>query len=250
MARPEPGTRLTPFYGTRVAGGGLLCELVLVPYLTREFFARPCLEVAPDLLGCHVVHQIEGGPRRAGRIVEVEAYLGDGRDPGSHSHRGATPRNRAMFGPPGRFYAYRSMGLHVCVNVVCEPEGCGAAVLLRAVEPLAGEPRMRRARGGLDGVTLTNGPGKLTQAFGITLEHDGRSALRGRLRIEAPPAPTELRILTSPRIGLSRGTELFYRFCVDGSRYVTRSPLNRRARPLRLSSSWDQSQPGRSHRSQ
>ena len=202
-----------------------------MPYLTSEFFARPCLEVAPTLLGCRLVHRIDGR-RLAGRIVEVEAYLGGGQDPGSHSHRGPTPRNRAMFGPPGRFYVYRSMGLHVCVNVVCEPRDHGAAVLLRAVEPLQGEARMRRARGGRNGTELTNGPGKLSQALGITLEHDGTSALRGALRIEANPSEPQLRILTSPRIGLSRGTELRYRFFVDGNPYVTRSSLNRSAERL------------------
>ena len=167
-----------------------------------------------------------------GRIVEVEAYLGDGQDPGSHSHRGPTPRNRAMFGPPGRFYVYRSMGLHLCTNVVCERENHGAAVLLRAVEPLEGESRMRRARAGRDGVELTNGPGKLSQAFGITLEHYGRSALRGALRIEADSDAPRPRILVSPRIGLSQGTELCYRFFVEGSPYVTRSRLNRSAERL------------------
>ncbi len=202
-----------------------------VPYLTRAFFARPCLEVAPALLGCRLVHRIDGR-RLAGRIVEVEAYLGGGQDPGSHSYRGPTPRNRAMFGPPGRFYVYRSMGLHVCTNVVCEPRDHGAAVLLRAVEPLDGEARLRRARGGRDGFELTNGPGKLSQAFAITLEHYGRSALRGALRIEADGAAPRPRILTSPRIGLSRGTELRYRFFVDGNPYVTRSPLNRSAERL------------------
>ncbi len=202
-----------------------------MPYLTRAFFARPCLEVAPALLGCPLGHRIDGR-RLAGRIVEVEAYLGGGQDPGSHSHRGPTPRNRAMFGPPGRFYVYRSMGLHVCTNVVCEPREHAAAVLLRAVEPLDGEASMRRARGGRDGSELTNGPGKLSQAFAITLEHYGRSALRGALRIEADGAAPRPRILTSPRIGLSRGTELRYRFFVDGNPYVTRSSLNRSAERL------------------
>ncbi len=202
-----------------------------MPYLTREFFARPCLEVAPALLGCRLVHRVNGG-LLVGRIVEVEAYLGDGHDPGSHSNRGPTPRNRAMFGPPGRFYVYRSMGLHVCTNVVCEPRDQGAAVLLRAVEPLDGQARMRRARGGRDGFELTNGPGKLSQAFAITLEHYGHSALRGALRIEADRDAPRPRILTSSRIGLGRGAELRYRFFVDGNPYVTCSPLNLSAERL------------------
>jgi len=222
--------------------------LLGVPYLTRDFFTRPCLEVAPDLLGCRLVQRIDGGPRRVGTIVEVEAYLGNGHDPGSHSHRGLTARNRAMFGAPGRFYVYRSMGLHICTNVVCEPKESGAAVLLRAVEPVEGTEAMRRARRGLNGAALTNGPGKLSQAFSITLEHYGRSALRGALRIEAGPSVRSFRILASPRVGLSRGTELPYRFFVEGSPYVTRSPLNRSAHPLSLSPSWDRNQPEHSSR--
>ena len=201
-------------------------------YLTRNFFARPCLEVAPELLGCRLVHRLDGRTRLVGSIVEVEAYVGDGRDPSSHSHRGPTRRNRAMFGPPGRFYVYRIMGLHVCTNIVCEPEDRGAAVLLRAVEPLEGADSMRRARGGRNDDELTNGPGKLSQAFGITLDHYGQSVLHGALHIEAGPATPEPRILASPRIGISQGTELPYRFFVAGSPCVTRSPLNRQARPL------------------
>ena len=114
--------------------------------LPRRFFARPTLDVARDLLGAHLVRRV-GGERLVTRIVEVEAYLGDGSDPGSHCHRGLTPRNRAMFGPPGRLYVYRSYGIHTCVNVVCEEEGVAGAVLLRAAEPLMGVDRMRRNRG-------------------------------------------------------------------------------------------------------
>ena len=113
--------------------------------LSRRFFARPCLEVAPELLGCLLVHELDG-ERLEGRIVEVEAYLGDGSDAASHAHRGPTPRSEIMFGRPGHFYVYRSMGIHACVNVVCEPVGRGAAALLRAGEPLEGLEEMRRLR--------------------------------------------------------------------------------------------------------
>ena len=98
--------------------------------LDRAFFARSALRVAPDLLGCRLVRELPDGARLEGSIAEVEAYLGDGSDAGSHSHRGPTLRNRAMFGPPGHFYVYLSHGLHFCANAVCEPAGSGAAVLI------------------------------------------------------------------------------------------------------------------------
>jgi DNA-3-methyladenine glycosylase len=198
--------------------------------LTSRFFARPCLEVAPDLIGCWLLHVLEDGTRLAGRIVEVEAYLGLGSDPGSHAHRGRTDRNRAMFGPPGRLYVYRSRGLHVCANVVCEREGSAAAVLLRAVEPIEGLAIMREHRGRADPKDLTSGPGKLTQAFRIGMDHYGRGLTRGPLRIEPSPKRLEESIRVSSRIGLSRGAELPYRFFAAESPFVTRSPLNRRAR--------------------
>jgi DNA-3-methyladenine glycosylase len=201
--------------------------------LERAFFARPVLEVAPDLLGCRLVRVLPDGTRLVGRIVEVEAYLGDGSDPGSHSQRGPTRRNRSMFGPPGHFYVYLSHGLHFCANLVCEPAGTGAAVLLRAVEPLAGEARMRglradRLRAARTRLELTNGPGKLAQAFAITLADDGASALRGALRIEtgsggkARGDAHELAIATSPRIGLGKAIELPYRFFLPGNIWVSR----------------------------
>ncbi|MFQ5698901.1 MAG: DNA-3-methyladenine glycosylase [Myxococcota bacterium] len=198
--------------------------------LGRDFFARPCLEVAPELLGCLLVRTSRTGVRRVGRIVEVEAYLGDGSDPASHSHRGPTPRSQVMFGPPGRFYVYLSMGLHRCVNVVCEPAGRGAAILLRALEPLEGLEAMRRARGGRSDRELCNGPGKLAQAFGITLRDCGRSALRGSLRIATPLERVHARVLCGPRIGISRATARPYRFFLDDNPWVSRSPLNRKAR--------------------
>ena len=200
--------------------------------LTASFFARSALEVAPDLLGVLLVHD-RRGVRRAGRIVEVEAYLGDGTDRASHAHNGETARNRSMFGAPGHFYVYRSMGLHYCVNVVCRERMRAEAVLLRAVEPLEGLDAMRRARGRRPDRELTNGPGKLAQAFGIDRIHDGRSALRGPLRLESPRSRSGAATLAGPRIGIRKATDLPYRFFVAGHADVTRSPLNRRARPLR-----------------
>lgn len=198
-------------------------------HLDQDFFARPCLEVAPELVGCRLVHN-DSGTRLAGRIVEVEAYLGQGVDPGSHAYRRSTPRNRVMFGPPGHLYVYRIMGIHLCANVVCEPNGQAAAVLLRAVEPLEGLEVMQARRGERPSQELANGPGKLTQAFRIELEDSGRS-ITGRLRIEPPEGSLEDEILVGPRIGLSEGSDLPYRFFLAGSRFVTPSALNRRAEP-------------------
>jgi DNA-3-methyladenine glycosylase len=200
--------------------------------LTREFFARPVLRVAVDLLGCRLVHVLRDATRLEGRIVEVEAYLGPGEDPASHAFRGPTPRNRAMFGPPGRLYVYRSMGLHVCANVVCQREGEGAAVLLRAAEPLDGIEAMRRRRGRRGLRDLASGPGKLSQAFRISLRDYGRDLESGPLRIEAAPRSLEEAVLASPRIGVSRGAELPYRFFLEECPYVSRSPLNALGHPL------------------
>jgi DNA-3-methyladenine glycosylase len=197
--------------------------------LTRGFFARPCLEVAPDLIGLLLVHELADGARLVGRIVEVEAYLGDGSDASSHAHRGPTARNRVMFGPPGHIYVYRSMGIHLCANVVCEPAGRAAAVLMRAAEPLAGEARMRALRGGRGGRELASGPGKLAQAFAIELAHDGSDLLRGALRIEREAGAAPLALCAGPRIGITRAAGLPYRFFARDSPHVTRSALNARA---------------------
>jgi len=204
-----------------------------VTRLDRAFFARPVLEVAPDLLGCRLLRILPDGERLAGLIVEVEAYLGDGSDEGSHSHRGPTRRNLAMFGPPGHFYVYLSHGLHFCANLVCEPAGTGAAVLLRAIEPLEGEANMRVLRGGRFDRELTNGPGKLAQAFAITLADNGVSALRGPLRIVGRSDSRALSIETSPRIGLSKGVDLPYRFFLRENRWVSRAAgRSRHAAPI------------------
>jgi DNA-3-methyladenine glycosylase len=162
-----------------------------------------------------------------GRIVEVEAYLGDGSDPSSHAHRGPTERNQAMFGPPGRLYVYRSYGIHTCANVVCEAKGRGAAVLLRAIEPVEGASRMRAARGLASGAPereIANGPGKLTQALGMTLDDYGHSLLRGRLSLRRPArSDPPVALARSPRVGVSKGRTLPYRFYVPGNEFVSRA---------------------------
>lgn len=203
--------------------------------LPREFFARPCLEVARELVGCVLVRRSPAGARIAARLVEVEAYLGDGSDPGSHAHGGRTRRNATMFGPPGHLYVYLSYGMHVCANLVTEPEGRAAAVLLRAAEPLEGLDvmlRRRRLEGARVDRRVAGGPGRLGQAFGLELSHDGASALCGEWTVRAAPAPTA-RTAATPRIGLSRGADLPYRFVEAGSPWLSRPPTAAPLRPAR-----------------
>lgn len=192
--------------------------------LPRRFFARPCLEVARELVGKIVVRRWVRGERIVARIVEVEAYLGDGSDPAAHSHPGPTPRNRSMFGPPGHLYAYRSYGVHTCANVVCEPVGCGAAVLLRAAEPLEGVGHMQRLRGmsgtGV-GPMLSSGPGRLAQALGLRLEDDGMSVVSGALTFHAPHQAAAVCVEVGPRVGITRAAKLPYRFYAKDSPWVS-----------------------------
>jgi DNA-3-methyladenine glycosylase len=160
--------------------------------------------VAPQLLGKLLVH----GPC-VGRIVEVEAYRQD--DPASHTFRGRTERNAVMFGPPGHLYVYFTYGMHHCANVVTGPEGVGAAVLLRAVEPVAGLGEMRDRRGGRP--RLADGPAKLCQAFGIGPEHNGIDVVRGSpigLFDDGTPPPSDP--LVGPRVGISRATDVPWRW--------------------------------------
>lgn len=181
--------------------------------LGRRFFDRPALAVAPDLLNKVLV-----APGVAGRIVEVEAYQGSD-DPGSHAFRGPTPRTEVMFGPPGHLYVYFTYGMHWCANVVTDAVGTAGAVLLRAVTPLRGVDRMTARRpAARRAVDVTNGPAKLAQAFALTGEHDGLDLVRAERGVSlrddgvAPPA----RPAVGPRVGLSRGRELPWRFAVPG----------------------------------
>lgn len=195
--------------------------------LAQGFYARDARAVAADLIGCRLVHRLPDGERLVLRLVEVEAYLGDGSDPASHAHRGPTARNRSMFGPPGRLYAYLSHGIHTCVNVVCDAEGIGAAVLLRAGEPLGGEARMRRHRGPAaqrgGRRSIASGPGRLAAALGLGLADDGRSLLRGALTIlpRQPDRPANPPA-TGPRIGITRAADLPYRYFDPASDCVSR----------------------------
>ena len=167
-----------------------------------------------------------------GRIVEVEAYSGDGSDPSAHSHRGPTPRNRAMFGPAAHLYVYRIYGIHSCANVVCEPSGRGAAVLLRAVEPVQGRETMRTRRGlaaKAPAREIANGPGKLCAAFSIALQDCGSDLLRGPIELRRPHrSDPSVEIATSRRIGLSKGVELPWRFFLGDSEWVGRARPGKR----------------------
>ena len=179
--------------------------------LSRSFFARSALEVAPDLLNKLLVVG-----DRSGRIVEVEAYMGED-DPASHAYRGPTPRTAVMFGPAGHLYVYFSYGMHWCANVVAGDDGIASAVLLRAVRPVSGIDSMRAARpAARRDVDLTNGPAKLCQALGISGELDCTDITRpGALVriVDDAVAPPELPT-TGPRVGISAAVDCPWRFSV------------------------------------
>jgi DNA-3-methyladenine glycosylase len=184
--------------------------------LGEEFFARRVHDVARDLIGCALLHEGVGGV-----IVETESYERD--DPACHAYVGLTPRTETLFGPPGRAYVYLSYGIHSLLNAVAEPEGSAAAVLIRAIEPRWGIEEMRRRRGRGALRDLCSGPGKLTEALGVGLGLDGVS-------LTAPPfdlRPREaewrsVEVATGPRIGISRATELPWRFCAASSEHLSR----------------------------
>ncbi len=193
--------------------------------LPPSFYERDTVAVAKDLLGCLLVHRNETAAM--GWIVEVEAYLRD--DPAAHSYRGETPRNRTMFGPAGHAYVYRIYGLHTCVNVVTGPEGTGEAVLVRALEPAGGIEFMQARRGTDDPLSLASGPGKLTQALGITMDLDGTSLSGGPLQVWSPeslpdrrPEGADGEIVQTTRIGITKAADLPLRFYRNGSRYISR----------------------------
>jgi DNA-3-methyladenine glycosylase len=181
--------------------------------LSRSFFRRSVHVIAPDLIGAVLLFNGVGG-----RIVELEAY--DQTDPAAHSYRGPTPRNAVMFGPPGYAYVYRSYGIHWCLNLVCEPKGSAAAVLIRALEPTEGLRAMRRRRGVKDERLLCSGPGRLCEALGITAAHNG-------LALDAPPFALFARtgtveVITGPRIGLTKAVETPWRYGEKGSRFLSK----------------------------
>jgi DNA-3-methyladenine glycosylase len=184
----------------------------------RAFYDRPVLEVARDLVGCTVTHA-----GATGVIVETEAYHDS--EPASHAFVGLTPRTRVLFGPPGRAYVYFSYGMHALLNAVAEPEGVGAAVLIRALEPVDGLDRMR-ARRGLERVhDLCSGPGKLTQALGVGLGDNDTDLATGPIRFGPREGDwRDVRVVTGERIGITKAVELPWRFCAAGSGLFRRRP--------------------------
>ncbi len=189
--------------------------------LASDFYARPVLEVAPELIGCVVEHQ-----GCSGVIVETEAYHES--EPACHAYNGLTPRTEVLFGKAGLAYVYRSYGIHALLNAVCEDEGVGAAVLIRALAPLDGIEQMRVRRGLIGGkpardAELCSGPGKLTQACGIWLDENGTSLARGPVRILGRGAGwQDPEIAVGTRIGITHAVDLPWRFAAAGDRNVSR----------------------------
>ena len=196
--------------------------------MSRPFPRRDLVDdstvVAPRLLNALVSVSDTDGSVRVGRIVEVEAYRGE-RDPASHAYRGPTARNATMFGPPGLLYVYRSYGIHWCANVVAGVDGVAEAVLIRAVEPVAGLERMRGDRPGIArDVDLANGPGKLCAALAITGADDGVDLCgrRSRIRLVRDDVGPPARPVRTTRVGITRGVEHRWRFLVPGHPGVSR----------------------------
>lgn len=204
------------------------------PLLPRDFFDRPAIEVAPELLGCVLEHSSPGGVV-AIRLTEAEAYAGN-LDPASHAYRGRTARNAVMFGPPGHAYVYFTYGMHFCVNLVCLGPGTASAVLLRAGEVIAGEviararrqPASRTSTAGVSARDLARGPGRLCQALGIDRTLDGAdvcdqsSSLRVTARaggVGSGGRGSEVR--TGPRVGVREGASVPWRFWLDGEQTVS-----------------------------
>ena len=183
--------------------------------LGADFFERSVHAVARDLIGCRLLYDGAGGT-----IVETESYERD--DPACHAYVGLTERTAVLFGPPGRAYVYLSYGIHSLLNFVCEPEGEAAAVLIRALEPSDDIEAMRRRRGLKHAdAELCNGPGKLTEALGITLADNDADLSRSPFQI-LPPAGDPPEVVTGPRVGITKAVDYPWRFSAKGNRFVSR----------------------------
>jgi DNA-3-methyladenine glycosylase len=193
--------------------------------LPRSFYERDTVQVARDLLGKILITRTRSG-LTAGRIVETEAYHGT--DPASHSSRGETPRCSIMFGEPGVAYVYFIYGMYEMLNFVTEPKGYPGAVLIRALEPVAGETLMRRRRKVRARHELTAGPGRLTQALGVKMSHNGLSLMGPELFVMDDGFCPES-VSVSPRVGISNGNDRLWRFFITGNHFVSRAPQNKQS---------------------
>lgn len=183
-----------------------------------DFLEEPVDSVAHKLLGCELEREINGALVRV-RIVETESYDHD--DEASHAYNGQTPRNSTMFGPAGHLYVYFTYGMHYCANVVTGNEGVGSAVLIRAVEPVVGAEIVEQNRG-VTGVNATNGPAKLCQALEIDFDLKGHDLRQKPLRLINGGLHKDEKIITSPRIGISKARDIHRRFYIEGNKYVSR----------------------------
>lgn len=181
--------------------------------LDRSFFARSVHDVAPELVGATLLVDGIGGT-----VVEVEAYAPD--DAASHSHGGPTPRNRAMFGPPGHAYVYRSHGIHWCLNLVCGDDGVGEAVLVRALEPTHGVETMRLRRRAANERLLCAGPGRLTEALAVSGAHDGLPLDEPPFALFPPDSAADVVVAT--RVGITKAVELPWRYAARGSPFLSK----------------------------
>jgi DNA-3-methyladenine glycosylase len=184
--------------------------------LGADFYARSVRDVARDLVGCVVRHG-----ETAGRIVETESYHME--EPACHAYAGVTERTSTLFGPPGHAYVYFSYGIHSLLNAVAEAPGVGAAVLIRALEPVDGIDVMRERRRVMRDEDLCSGPGKLTQALGIGLSLNASSLVDGPIEVlTREPGSREPRIVIGERVGITKAADLLWRFCDADSRHVSR----------------------------
>ena len=205
--------------------------------LPVAFFRRPAEVVAAELVGMMVISSV-GGVITEGRIVETEAYLGYD-DPASHGYRHRrNARNEALFGPAGLWYVYLSYGMHWCANLVCQRSGLASAVLLRALEPVAGLETMRQRRRAVPDRELCSGPGKLCQALGVTRELDGSRMAQSQVVVRPPTGSEESRIAVSSRVGITKAVDWPLRFHLAGSPWTSRKENGREvivtARPSKV----------------
>jgi DNA-3-methyladenine glycosylase len=184
-----------------------------------DFLGQSSETVAPRLLGCLLVRQLNGR-QLVGKIVETEAY--DQTDAASHSYRGQTPRTAIMFGPPGFLYVYFTYGMHYCCNVVVGPAGYGSAVLIRAIEPLEGLDIMEENRHGRAGIDMTNGPAKLCQALQINKANNGTDLRDGDVRLIIKPPVGQADIVQTTRIGIRHAADVPWRFYLKNNEYVSK----------------------------